>query len=394
MLKYEVSEDISWILEISNLISDIVNNQDKLNRGDYSLIDNEEKFIISSGDLNKEFSDIYEFRKNTIEEVYHIFKGDSFWTNIASYTNDGIAFSSFLMNSLPKDITIDYREIDEENFLINMARSLSYIVGKENGENEDFSSLEKGFYKSSSWTKERVNFELEDIFELLEASYLSESCKLDVLRIFTNPKWALDKFYNAYSLCQKAIEKNLILVEERYDEFKAFLKSEKGLSQYEKTFRIKESFDNIDEVLSHREEDTVYIYVGLSGYYTGSINLSLEKDSQFWSYIGILLFDLRKLTKDAKNVRGEIIEKTKALGDYSRFDILEVLEERPYYVKELAEKLGVSSASLSHHLNLLFQAGFITANIEDRKTYYSINKDTFRELGEKLIGISEGALNI
>ena len=69
MLKYEVSEEISWLLEISNLITDIVNNKDKLDKGDYSLINNEEKFIISSNDLNDEFYDIYKFRKNVIEEV-------------------------------------------------------------------------------------------------------------------------------------------------------------------------------------------------------------------------------------------------------------------------------------------------------------------------------------
>lgn len=392
MLKYEISEEISWLLEISNLITDIVNNKDKLDKDDYSLINNEEKFIISSNDLNDKFYDIYKFRKNVIEEVYPTFKDDSFWDNIATYRNEGLSFSSFLMNALPKDISIDFKTIGKEDFLINMARSLAYIVIKENDDNEEFKSLENGFYKNSSWTKEKQNFNLEDIFELLEASSLTESCKLDVLRIFTNPEWALDKFYKAYSTCQESIKKNLFLVEERYETFKDFLKSENGLKEYEKTFRINESFHNIDEVLSEKEIDKVCIYIGLSGYYTGSISLSLEEDSQFWSYIGVLLFELKKLTKDAKNIRGEIIEKTKALGDYTRFDILEVLEERPYYVKELAEKLGVSSASLSHHLNLLFQVGFITANIEDRKTYYSINKDAFRELGEKLISISKGGL--
>lgn len=58
------------------------------------------------------------------------------------------------------------------------------------------------------------------------------------------------------------------------------------------------------------------------------------------------------------------------------------LDERCCDVGELAEKLGVSAPSVSHHLKELRRAGLIETTRQGRHVYCSLNRETFRELGE------------
>ena len=90
-----------------------------------------------------------------------------------------------------------------------------------------------------------------------------------------------------------------------------------------------------------------------------------------------------------KIIKEKIIEKSKAIGDKTRFNILESLKERPYYLKELADKFNTSSASISHHMTILMDNELVTSYYDDRKAYYILNKKEFKTLGEFFINLSE-----
>ncbi len=63
----------------------------------------------------------------------------------------------------------------------------------------------------------------------------------------------------------------------------------------------------------------------------------------------------------------------KALNDSTRREILELLKKQDLPAGAIAEQFNMSWPSISHHLDLLKQAGLITAEKEGQFIYYSLN---------------------
>ena len=78
----------------------------------------------------------------------------------------------------------------------------------------------------------------------------------------------------------------------------------------------------------------------------------------------------------------------KGLADRSRLQILKSLLEEDMYVERLAQRLGLTPATVSFHLKKLMDAGAVSSRREQYYTMYSINKEVFQcrildILGEK-----------
>lgn len=70
----------------------------------------------------------------------------------------------------------------------------------------------------------------------------------------------------------------------------------------------------------------------------------------------------------------------KALSDPIRRDILLMLKEDKMIAGDIAEKIGISPASLSYHLNLLKKNDLIIETKEKNYVYYELNTSLFDEL--------------
>ena len=72
----------------------------------------------------------------------------------------------------------------------------------------------------------------------------------------------------------------------------------------------------------------------------------------------------------------------KALNDKTRRDILELLKDSDMTVSKITEHFIISMPSISHHLDILKQAGLVISYKKKRYVYYSINtsalEDTFK----------------
>ena len=64
-----------------------------------------------------------------------------------------------------------------------------------------------------------------------------------------------------------------------------------------------------------------------------------------------------------------------ALADGSRLRIVRLLAERSHYGQELAAALGVSAATVTHHVNLLLRAGLVTIERQSHRTYFVLRRD-------------------
>ena len=70
----------------------------------------------------------------------------------------------------------------------------------------------------------------------------------------------------------------------------------------------------------------------------------------------------------------------KALNDNTRREILELLKNGDLTAGEIANKFIISKPSISHHLDLLKQAGLVQSMKEGQYIYYSLNTAVMDEI--------------
>lgn len=70
----------------------------------------------------------------------------------------------------------------------------------------------------------------------------------------------------------------------------------------------------------------------------------------------------------------------KALNDATRREILELLQRQDLSAGEIAEHFNISWPSVSHHLDILKQAGLVTSKKEGQYVYYSLNTTVVDEI--------------
>ncbi len=91
--------------------------------------------------------------------------------------------------------------------------------------------------------------------------------------------------------------------------------------------------------------------------------------------MGVLYDVLRKHYKDVEDVNTKLSQIMNVLGSKSRFDILAKLSDGPQYGRELAAYLGLTPATVSHHINALLAEGLIKLDTSGKRVYYSLNYD-------------------
>jgi DNA-binding transcriptional ArsR family regulator len=68
------------------------------------------------------------------------------------------------------------------------------------------------------------------------------------------------------------------------------------------------------------------------------------------------------------------------LNDPTRRDILELLRKKDMSAGEIADHFNISKPSISHHLDLLKQAGLVDSVKEGQFIMYSLNTTIFDEI--------------
>lgn len=70
----------------------------------------------------------------------------------------------------------------------------------------------------------------------------------------------------------------------------------------------------------------------------------------------------------------------RALNDPTRREILELLKVKDLTAGEIADHFKISKPSISHHLDILKQAGLVENVRQGQFIYYSINTTVFDEI--------------
>lgn len=70
----------------------------------------------------------------------------------------------------------------------------------------------------------------------------------------------------------------------------------------------------------------------------------------------------------------------KALSDPTRRKIVMLLKYSDLTAGEIADHFNITKPSISHHLNILKQAGLISDERKGQNIYYSLNTTVFQEI--------------
>ncbi len=79
----------------------------------------------------------------------------------------------------------------------------------------------------------------------------------------------------------------------------------------------------------------------------------------------------------------------KALGDPTRREILRALRDGNLMAGDISARFPITGASVSHHLNVLRDAGLIQSERQGRNIVYSLEATVFQEFLEEMMRLMD-----
>jgi len=86
-----------------------------------------------------------------------------------------------------------------------------------------------------------------------------------------------------------------------------------------------------------------------------------------------------------ENQNADLLAFFKALADANRLRIIGVLANESSSVEKLAELLGLSEATVSHHLSRLAEIGLVSAKAESYYSIFSLQNETLEKMAKKIL---------
>lgn len=118
-----------------------------------------------------------------------------------------------------------------------------------------------------------------------------------------------------------------------------------------------------------------------------AISAKSEKDGRLstpYIYtIGILFDDEFIISfsgEDSREKQEYALKVLKILSDSSKFEILSYIKDKSAYGSQLAKHLGLTTATISHHMSALLTAGLVTMETRESKVYYQGNTKAIQEV--------------
>lgn len=245
----------------------------------------------------------------------------------------------------------------------------------------NFSSLLLAEFAPSDFSGVVTNF--QELFAFIEQMPVPD-----------DEKWALMKLYNNYESYREKLADILSLAGElymrKYDTIKHYVGwflaaaaeplASGGAAFIEQNYSV--------ELFS--AADTVFLQPSIAMCNTTRYLMSYTSDKiTDFLYVGVLFEPLREIT-DVSTVDDKICRTLRTIGDNRKYEILKLLAESPRYGQQIASLIDISTATVSHHMSMLIEAGFVDIKRESNRIYYLPNKKKIRdfldELSEALLG--------
>lgn len=207
----------------------------------------------------------------------------------------------------------------------------------------------------------------DKFIKFLDSCDFDEREKWLLLQLYCQPKVVFGKYIKLINANIPAYEKAIAVVQEHCNKLIAVYKDSvenQKLSAYK---HLIQGINN-DEVVVM----PCLAYPNL---------LALIKDRLYYG----LLLDVIPLRDHSPEETKEFLQmRLKALSDASKLNIIQFLKDGEKYNLEIAEHLGITAATASHHMNVLLATGIVGINKQQGKVYYHIERDEIENFIRKL----------
>lgn len=330
-------------------------------------------YFINKDDMEETFHRYANLQQNNIEEYnekYHIIH--SIYTDVKSHFSDRRDRIEYLFKERNTGfmtysaLSILWNFHDNNNQLISFAQAFGSM--DEEKKVQSYAGLidAEEYFNTS---KEKLR-NLTDLIAFLESLSFESEVKWEIIKIFNNQEVLYNEVHSLLA------ETTQLMVSRHQTSIR---KLEKAFYEYWSEFQNENDIiETIKEKLSisweRRSAGTI-----LLPHLFQPFSVALSMDAEELSKpdilrIGIMMDENFILT--GKRIKtADIVNIGKLLGDKSKVDILELAGRKPFYGKELANELQLSTATISYHVNSLLSEGLLKAEVNANKVFYSLNRE-------------------
>jgi len=194
-----------------------------------------------------------------------------------------------------------------------------------------------------------------ELIDALESSGLSDQAKWQISALLQQPKQRLTAVFNA-------IQANLTACE--YASQKLESEINQLLIQLEEHL-AKDDLPPIMQSLNLNPKTVIIPSMAVA------LGLIVIDEFCIYGLMSNRLF----AGHDEGLTRAEAVLAAKSLSDASKLDILLALKSSSLYNLEIAQMLGLTPATTSHHMSMLLAASLVEVSKRDGKVYYSLSTD-------------------
>ena len=345
------------------------------------LVKRKDNFTMPESEINAAFSDVADYLRLIRGEAAACLEGSDSLREIfslAALDEKGEAKEYFLSVALLMAGDADGAgRLTRDDFVKGCLRRLEYL-----SELPDTADDEEQGDRDVS-----AAFSMGDVFSKLNNTLFNDAQRMALLRFFQD----IDRYY---ARVREGLEKLEIICRRHYPliEKRCREKAERYLRQGSDSMPVRYMYRLVLKGETLRPRDPVHLCVTPVMYNSMGLRFVVDQPLDKLLWIGMIYEDLDELKNRQKRRQESTENQLKAIADPTRLSIMRMLSQRPHYVQELADALGLSPATLSHHLKVLLQAMLVGTGIEGRRSYYSLNAEELSGLAADLQAMADAAM--
>jgi len=361
-LNYIIKDEVNILYEINRTFIYLANESEeikKLNESLYKIdIDNEN---YKRKNLKSFYKFIEKFKKlNTIP----MDKIKFFFSDINDgFTEGNLSIFEIFLTNFNIDELINLKEnishlSEDEVSKLSLKEIIRFVIENFDDKNLNLSMKKDEFIKYLINSKD---FSYECKWKL---TVLLEDSKKHLLEYFNIFLDSIDNFQNAFTILNT--DKSKLV---------SYLKKE-----------LSKDSNFLTELITFNlgESTPLIIYPSMIDFrkisFSENTNPIIPLKEISICYLGYKFQELMNLSKGNKDEEEVLLEKLKCISDKSKYEILKMLNNKPMYGQQIADKLNLTTATISYHMNALTLNNLVSINKIDNKGYYSINKEEINKI--------------
>lgn len=220
-----------------------------------------------------------------------------------------------------------------------------------------------------------------NLFSALTKTNWSDADKFQIMELFQSSEVDFPRIYELMMKTEELLISQYELIREKY---------ESTVEDY-----CKNQFEEAKNILSQTIDtfgslafDHVNIFLGIVNLNHLSLVVPFTDRGSCYVALGLDFIRLNEMKDLGAKREEQLLKRLKALADSNKLKIIRLISQRPMYLKELSEALGITAATASHHVSQLLEEKLIRFDIDGRKVYYSVNAAEFESLAVSIAEIA------